>query len=227
MTQQWPGEGRGVAHTYAMWDAAYVLGSLSATERDEFERHLGGCPWCRSAVAELEGMPELLSHLDLDLLAALDADGDSDQMPAPPLPRRSRRTVALAWAGTAVAAAAVAVGVFVGVAGQSPAPPRVAAVPMVQVHTALLASTVAVSSQDWGTLIELRCVCLADSTAPHDLLAMVVVGRDGSRNRLASWVAHPGHTATPTGSTSIPVDQIASVQVVSADNDEVLLQRSL
>jgi hypothetical protein len=40
-------------------------------------------------------------------------------------------------------------------------------------------------------------------------------------------VANPGHTATPAGSISTPVAQIASVQVVSADDGQVLLERSL
>ncbi|HET9877449.1 MAG TPA: hypothetical protein VFQ37_17085, partial [Mycobacterium sp.] len=146
--------------------------------------------------------------------------------------RRRRRRARLTWVGTAAAAAVLAVGVFVGVAGHSalPSPPPQAsavALPMAQVHTALLASTVSLSDESWGTIIALHCVCLADSTAPHDTLAMVVVGRDGSRSRLASWVAQPGHTALPTGSTSMSADQIASVQVVSANSGEVLLQRTL
>ncbi|MDT5085988.1 MAG: hypothetical protein QOJ61_3031, partial [Mycobacterium sp.] len=58
-------------------------------------------------------------------------------------------------------------------------------------------------------------------------LAMVVVGRDGSHTRMATWVANPGYTATPAGSISTPVDQIASVQVVSAEHGQVLLERSL
>src|SRR5262245_29684543 len=44
-------------HEYAMWDAAYVLGSLSPADRREFEAHLSGCPFCGQAVAELSGMP--------------------------------------------------------------------------------------------------------------------------------------------------------------------------
>ncbi|MEQ0638264.1 hypothetical protein ABLO16_19720, partial [Mycobacterium tuberculosis] len=47
------------------------------------------------------------------------------------------------------------------------------------------------------------------------------------RLRLATWLAEPGHTATPAGSISTPVDQIAAVQVVAADTGQVLLQRSL
>ncbi|MGH3563941.1 MAG: hypothetical protein ACRDTN_19720, partial [Mycobacterium sp.] len=60
-----------------------------------------------------------------------------------------------------------------------------------------------------------------------DRLAMVVVGRDGSHAQLATWVAEPGHTATPAGSISLPVDRIAAVQVVAADGGQVLLERSL
>ncbi|EUA07279.1 putative transmembrane anti-sigma factor domain protein [Mycobacterium xenopi 4042] len=56
---------------------------------------------------------------------------------------------------------------------------------------------------------------------------MVVVRRDGSRSQLATWVAEPGHTATPAGSIATPMDQISAVQVVLADNGHVLLQRSL
>ncbi|MDI3314665.1 MAG: carotenoid oxygenase family protein [Mycobacterium sp.] len=51
-------------HRYALWDAAYVLGSLSDVDRREFEAHLGECASCRDAVTELSGMPALLSLLD-------------------------------------------------------------------------------------------------------------------------------------------------------------------
>ena len=46
----------------------------------------------------------------------------------------------------------------------------------------------------------MNCVCLAPLNAHHDTLAMVMVGRDGSHTRMATWVANPGHTATPAGS---------------------------
>ncbi|GAA4700691.1 putative zinc-finger [Promicromonospora umidemergens] len=48
---------------YAEWDAAYVLGALSPSDRRAYERHLAECDACRSAVAELAGMPGLLSVL--------------------------------------------------------------------------------------------------------------------------------------------------------------------
>ena len=62
-------------HRYAMWDAAYVLGSLSAVDRREFEAHMANCPACREAVAELSGVPALLSQLDRDEVAAIDESG--------------------------------------------------------------------------------------------------------------------------------------------------------
>jgi anti-sigma factor RsiW len=234
-------------HDYAMWDAAYVLGSLSPADRREFEEHLSGCAFCGQAVAELSGMPALLSKLDRDTVAAIneglpaarrETDRTSPEVSPDLLPsllatvrRRRHRTRLMTWSGSAAAAIAVAIGVFVGVAGHSPKSPppqaSVSAVPMSQVGTASLTSTVSIKSQRWGTFINMKCVCLAPVYAHHDRLAMVVVGRDGNHTELATWVAEPGHTATPAGSIATPADQIAAVQVVYADDGKVLLERSL
>lgn len=56
---------------YVMWDAAYVLDSLSADDRREFEGHLGGCTVCRKAVVELSDMPALLAVLNRGEVAAI------------------------------------------------------------------------------------------------------------------------------------------------------------
>jgi anti-sigma factor RsiW len=228
---------------YATWDAAYVLGSLSAADRREFEAHMATCAGCREAVGELSGVPALLSRLDREDVVAIDESGASAGTGSAPkmspelLPSllatvrwRRRRTRVATWVASAAAAAVLGVGVFVGVESQSSIAPQqvtASAAPMAQVGTHLLASTVSVSSQHWGTFINLKCVCLAPLNAHHDTLAMVVVGRDGTETRLATWVADPGHTATPAGSISTPINQIAAVQVVAADTGEVLLQRSL
>ena len=121
---------------YAMWDAAYVLGSLSSAERRELEAHLAGCPLCRSAIGELNGMPALLSQLDRDELAAIDEADRSSVEPLLPdelLPSllakvswRRRRSRIVTWTAGAAAAAVLAIGVLVGVAGHSrhPCPRR-------------------------------------------------------------------------------------------------------
>lgn len=231
----------GDGHDYATWDAAYVLGSLSPADRREYETHLTECPSCRQAVAELSGMPALLSKLDSDTVASVNEGAQFTDAPPNLLPsllstvrQRRRRSRLATWSASAAAAAVLGIGVFVGVpglTGHSPTsvPPQAisSALPMGQVGTTALASTVSLSSQRWGTFIDLRCVCLAPVYAHHDRLAMVVVNRDGSRTQLATWVAEPGHTATPAGSISTPSDQIAAVQVVAADNGKVLLERSL
>ncbi|OBH83064.1 anti-sigma factor family protein [Mycobacterium scrofulaceum] len=227
---------------YVMWDAAYVLGSLSAAERREFESHLAHCPACREAVADLSGVPALLSQLSRDEVAAMN-DPAAQSLAATPemspelltsllakVSWRRRRTRIVTWVASSAAAVVLAFGVFVGVQGYSSSSSQqvaASAEPMAQVGTTLLTSSVELSSQHWGTSINLRCVCLAPLNAHHDTLAMVVVGRDGSQTRLATWVAVPGHTATPAGSISTPVDQIAAVQVVAADSGQVLLQRSM
>ncbi|MEO8815536.1 MAG: carotenoid oxygenase family protein [Mycobacterium sp.] len=69
-----------------MWDASYVLGSLSADDRREFEAHMGGCTSCRDAVTELGGMHTVLSLLDRDEVAAIDErDHVSGTAPLPEL----------------------------------------------------------------------------------------------------------------------------------------------
>ncbi|OBG38715.1 hypothetical protein A5673_14225 [Mycobacterium sp. E3198] len=227
--------------SHAMWDAAYVLGSLSATDWREFEAHMAGCPACRRAVDGLSGIPAMLSRLDRnDVVAMNGAHHPSGVSRMPPDLLRSllaavrwrrRRTRVMAWMGSAAAALILTIGVLVGVHVGLPASPApqatVRAMPMDQVGTTLLASTVSLSGQQWGTNIALKFVCLAPPDAHHDTVALVVVGRDGSQTRLATWMAIPGHSATPSGSISTPVGQIAAVQVVLVDDGHVMLQRSL
>ncbi len=49
---------------YATWDAAYVLGSLSADDRREYEAHMSLCRNCRDVVADLSVIPAWLALLD-------------------------------------------------------------------------------------------------------------------------------------------------------------------
>jgi anti-sigma factor RsiW len=228
-------------HRYAMWDAAYVLGSLSAGDRREFETHMADCPACRQVVVEISGMPAMLSQFDGNDIAASNGSGHASEVPAmssqvlasllAAVHWRRRRTRLMTWTMSAAAAVVLTIAVAVGIQGRFPTSPppqtTLSALPMAQVATTMLASTVALSGQQWGTYITLKFVCLAALDAHHDTVALVVVGRDGSRTRLATWVAIPGHTAMPTGSISTPINQIAAVQVVLADNGQVLLQRSV
>jgi Putative zinc-finger len=240
------------SHEYAMWDAAYVLGSLSPAERREFESHMGTCKACRQAVAEISGMPALLSRLDADDVAEIDEHGQAASAPPPLRPElllslmkrvawRRRRSRMLTWAVAAAAAAVLVVGVFVALRSnpampttQSPPQASSSAQAMTPVTPTTIRATITLSGHRWGTQIEMNCIYGAESGAGReqqsqdaDTLAMVVIGRDGSQTRLATWVGLTGVPASPGGSTSLRIDQIAAVQVVSVDDGNVLLQRTL
>jgi Putative zinc-finger len=238
----------GDADPFAMWDAAYVLGSLDAEERRHYEAHLSTCARCREAVAELTGMPALLALLDPDEVAALDEA--SPELPQPPpelldsllakVSWRDRRRRRLSWtmAAATAAAAAVVIAVLVGIHPSSSvpsgAPPATSAsaLTMTRVAPNSINATVSLISQGAGTRIEMTCTYPKESedSDKHDngvdKLAMVVVGRDGSRAQLATWMAPPGVTVRPVGLTPMRMDQIAAVQIVSDDGD-VLLQRNV
>ncbi|MFI2489569.1 anti-sigma factor family protein [Promicromonospora kroppenstedtii] len=66
--------GTGDGDEFAEWDAAYVLGALSPSDRRAYERHLAGCAACRSAVAELAGLPGLLGTISPAHARALTED---------------------------------------------------------------------------------------------------------------------------------------------------------
>jgi hypothetical protein len=238
----------GESDEYALWDAAYVLGSLSAAERREYEAHLRSCPSCRQSLDQLSGIPALLGQLTADEVADID-DGASEALP-PLSPRvltslqakvsRSRRnTRVVTWTVAAAAAAVMVFGVLVGVQSHpgAPASPRsqaeASALTMTPVVPSELTATVTMTGHGWGTQIDMNCTYQEDTGTPAPdadepgKLAMVVVGRDGSHDRLASWMAVEGVRATPAGSTSMPIDQIATVQIVSADTGNVLLQRTV
>jgi hypothetical protein len=234
---------------YLLWDAAYVLGSLSDADRREYEAHLRGCQSCRRSVDELSDIPALLGQLTPDEVAAID-DGASEALPPPSsrvLPslldtvRRRRRNARLVrWTVVAAAAAVMVFGVLVGMQFHWGAPASVprradaSAVTMTPAAPTELTATVTMTGHGWGTQIDMDCTYRADAgnSGPDGddhlgKLAMVVVGRDGNHERLATWMAVEGVRATPGGSTSMPIDQIAAVQIVSADTGNVLLQRSV
>jgi len=238
-------------HQYAMWDAAYVLGSLSSSDRREFEAHLDTCVSCSNAVTELGGVPALLAQLDRDYVASLDKCDAHTSTALPPLrhemlgslltkvSRRRRLSRLLTWPLVA-AAAAVMIGVFAvtqsGPTALVPTPQQAAtsSLELTPVKPIPLTASVGLSRHDWGTRIEMNCTYGVgpmdtdyDGDEVGDKLAMVAVGRDGSRVQLATWTVLSGIPTSLGGSTSMPMDQIGSVQIVSVNAGAVLLQRSL
>ncbi len=226
---------------YALWDAAYVLGSLSGTERREFESHLATCPRCSAAVAELSGIPALLAHLDAKDVEALD-----DPAAEPPLRpevldslvekvqwrrRRTRRfSVITLAAAAAVVAVALVVGILPGIRGHGGDEPMASAVTMSKVAQTPINAAVTLTGFGWGTRVDMVCTYgdyASRGQETTENLSMVVLGHNGTQSEIATWVGVNGATALPSGNTTMQKDEIKSVQLVDTDTKAVLLQTDL
>ena len=227
---------------YPTWDAAYLLGALAGDERRQYEDHLTDCERCRSAVAELSGIPGLLAMLTLDEVSALD-----DEQPDPPLrPEvlqsvldkvrwRRRRSRWVTSAAVGLAAAVLAAGLVIAIRPETiglqngTSQHTAQMLEMTKVSDTPINASIAVSGYGWGTRIDMACSYgdWGSRDAPPQNLGMVVVGRDGSRSEIATWLGLSGATALPSGTTPMPLEEIAAVQMVSSPDGTVLLEKTL
>jgi Putative zinc-finger len=233
---------------YADRDGSYVLGALSPAERLDFEEHLAGCADCARSVRELAGLPGLLARVDP---AVLEQSPDEGPVPHTLLPallrevRRSRRRRSLVVAAAAAAAvAAVTVpmavlGAFDGsgtpVAGPSTGtgtgtgtPGSVVRRAMAPVGDAKVHASVTMASVAWGTRLELTCTYDPEGGGKQvHLPSKVTYGlfvrtRDGRTQQVGTWRSIPARTTRVTAATSATTQDIASVEVRTADGRPVL-----
>jgi hypothetical protein len=239
---------------HAHLDGAYVLGSLSPAERQEFERHLASCEECTRGIREVAGLPGLLSRVDQ---AVLEYD-ETEPVPATLLPslvrevRRRRRRTVLAVAGAAAAAAVLAVGVPLLVSGDdagpvaggapsgSPGTPASTSeqVAMTTVGGAPVRGTLALESVPWGTRLDLTCSYVtpppgsdhgygsgSHGSGGPTKYEMFVRTDDGTVDMVGTWHAPDGATMQVTAATAATRDEIASVVVRTAQGQPVLRLR--
>jgi hypothetical protein len=224
--------------TYADWDAAYVLGSLSPAERREFEEHLRECVTCTANVSAIAGMPGLLGRLpDAQGLALVETSTAADEVPPDLLPRlelaarRERRRRRVTTWGIATAAAAA------GVIGALALPPLLDGPPPTTVSAELspvidipLTASIELTSADGGTQIEMWCdyppgdPADAGTERSYDLY---VVDAAGDGERVSTWTSRPGSSVQLTSGVETEADDIESVQIRSTDNGKVLLATTL
>jgi putative zinc finger protein len=227
---------------YILWDAAYVLGSLSGSERREFEAHMATCPSCRAAVSELSGIPALLAQLDAKEVEALD-DPSAQEPPMRPevldtlmqkvewrRRRTRRRSFITLAAAAAVLAVAIVVGILPGIRGQGDDQQMASQVTMSKIAQTPINAAVTLTGFGWGTRIDMVCTygdyaSRGDGTTQN--LGMVVLGHNGTQEQVATWVGVNGATALPSGASLLQKDQIKSVQLVDTDTKAVLLQTDL
>ena len=227
---------------FAHDDAAYVLGALSPAERLEFERHLAGCDECSRSVRSLAGMPGLLDLADAGVLENPPTD---PPLPATLLPslhravdaRRRRRTVAIA--GLAASAAAVASLSIPMVLDHDDAPPvtgpstssspsnKVETLTMAPLGQSPIQATLGLEPVTWGTRMLLTCTYdtawMDDVELPDEVdYLLFVTTREGRTEQVGSWRSVDGTTMRVPAATSVVRDDIATVEVRTADGRVVL-----
>jgi hypothetical protein len=210
---------------YELWDGAFVLGSLSPSERREFEAHLDGCRTCSRAVRDLAGLPGLLGRIGPEVFE------ESEPAPVPEtlLPRlsravrreRQRRTWLTAGIAAAAAVAITAGGaIVIDRPSSGPAPTSTSVVTsasraMTQVATDPMTGSIALTSVAWGTRLDLTCNYPRGGLAYEGgAYALVVHTKDGRTERVASWNGLPGRSMHVSGATAARVGDITRVQVL-------------
>lgn len=207
---------------------AYVLGALEPGERADFEGHLAGCPVCQAELIRLAPLPGLLHQVtpedfaDLDEADEVTPEGEPIEPPLPVADGRSRARRRRYWLVAAAAVIALLVGIG-GVLGyQAMTRPPAQAVSSVtwtaQDPKSGMRADAQLIDHSWGTEVLLR---LDDS--PSGKPCKLVVRDRGGAHQVAGWWTSAYHPQDVIpGSTSLPLHDIARLQIVT-DDDQVLV----
>lgn len=207
---------------YADWDAAYVLGALSADERRDYANHLEGCERCRAAIGELAPLPGMLARIDsAEAVAILDEGGTP--LPLPVADRRRRRRIP--WVAVAAAALVLAALLIPSLGGHHGSSPSTT-VALSQTVPSPLTATVALTKTSWGTRIDMTCTYAATYHGVDAAYELYVVDRSGHASKVSSWRAGPGEVAHTSGSSDLALADISALQVRDAQG-EVLLSAAM
>jgi hypothetical protein len=224
---------------YAREAGAYVLGSLAPAERTMYERHLSVCPVCREAVAEIAVLPGLLGRLDAAAASQIVGGEDGVDAPESRLPKlidaatKSRRRDAWSrrWrmAAAAVAAAGVATFASFGLAAIRDNPTHsdqpVAMAAMTKLRQTPVDAEVALTQIAGGTEVSMHCRYAQDhdhGEGPYTY-RLVVVGADGTKDPVGSWMAGPGSDLTLSGVTHFAYNDIDKVELQKNSGDPILV----
>jgi anti-sigma factor RsiW len=222
---------------FAEWDAAYVLGALSTSDRAAYEQHLTACPECAESVRGLAVIPGLLGKVPPEDVP----DELSEPLPADLLERtrsaaddevsrfrnRRRRLVSL----VAVAASAVLFTAGLTVGGVlwsngDTTPPGVT-VAMQQARSSPLTATVTLRDRPWGTEVDMTCAYAASTGWDgRSVYALYVVDDAGHATSISTWAAGPGTTSTLSAATAVPRDRIAHLQVRTSGGTVLLTTKA-
>jgi anti-sigma factor RsiW len=222
---------------FAHHDGAFVLGALSPAERSAYQNHLTGCPECSRAVQDLAGLPGLLARVPADVLESPRVDEPVPDTLLPALARRAQRIRSRrrrVSAASAVVVGSLGISAVVRDEGPGAASPPTATSTltgqagrvMVPLGSGALSARLAMTSVAWGTAIDLTCTYRSrDGHYPATWAgsyAMFVRTRDGQVEQVASWRALPGKTMRLAAATATSQEDIASVEIQTAQGKPVL-----
>jgi Putative zinc-finger len=224
------------------WDAAYVLGALDADDRRDYERHLAECSTCAAGVAELAGLPGILSKLPQEDAVALLTEDDvtagvdehlRDGVHTPGLvqrlavgARRRRRRIRFGILGAAVAIVAIiAVGGVVYAGAQSPTGATVA---MSQVNQHVVTAKMTITRKGWGTRFDWSCqYAHVEPYKTGEWYDLVVTLKSGQQKTVASWGSGSDAAAGLSASSAVATADIRSVEIRVAGSTTPLLREDL
>ncbi|MFI6674959.1 anti-sigma factor family protein [Kribbella sp. NPDC050470] len=212
---------------YREWDAAYLLGALSAQERREYEEHLLTCDECSAEVASLSDMPMALAALPDDRALATITATPPNLLPGLVREvqrdtRKRRVRVGMAMAGVAATAAAVSALIVVPLSREEPQGDYVV---LAQTVASKLTADARLVPERWGTTIEISCRYdeLATPSERARGYELYVTDKSGKAQLIASWTAAPGTTVKPAATTKLQRNEIKALDIRSSESGRVLL----
>lgn len=209
----------------------YLLGALDPAEHAEVEAHLRDCEACRAELAELEGLPALLSRLTIDEVAVeplavpdelferVAAQARAEQARGEPSRLvRYRRLMAVAAAVVVLAVGGVSWAALHSSGSGAKARPVVAAAKPFVVTSHGVTMAVTLASQTTGTGLKVTV-----SGLPRDEhCRLIAVAKDGSRDVAGRWDATYTGWAQQTGSTRIQKSQLAQLVLLGTGGKELV-----
>ncbi|MGW6279615.1 anti-sigma factor family protein [Kribbella sp. NPDC055071] len=212
---------------YRDWDAAYLLGALSAKDRRTYEEHLRTCDECSAEVAALAGVPGTLSALPDDRALATITASPPNLLPglvrSVQRDRRKRRVrLGILIAGVATAAAVIGAVIAIPLSRDEPQGDYVV---LAQTVSSKLSADARLVPERWGTTIEISCRYdeLATPSERARGYELYVTDTSGKSQLVATWTSSPGTTVKPAATTKLQRSEIKALDIRSSETGRVLL----
>ncbi|MFL6135931.1 MAG: anti-sigma factor family protein [Nocardioidaceae bacterium] len=208
-------------HEARMSLGVLVLGAIEPEDRPVIEAHLATCESCSAELAQLAVLPGLMHHVDVPAVQPVEFPGLGDRLRSAGSDlaarrrdqgRRRRQMAGVAGlVAASVAVAVLAVGRLpeVGLPGRATSP----VVATAGHPGSAVSARFVLRPRSAGTRVSVSL----HGVRSRQRCSLVAVSASGRREVAASWVASYSGAATVEGTTSLPIADIARLQVVRPD----------